>query len=397
MWLVLRKCTFYDGRLLMVPARDSDLSSRLWCVAHYAAASSLGVPTVLANSLAPLGRCKSEEAKCSGLSDEARIRQDIEERAGGPKCYRRIDRGLLAVARRERLWRWFTISMWVLAWTLLRAADLHLVLTDSWRGGPAASLVLPFCVLGALVGALSSGCGMYCMAKSAKGAPSLRSVCACAILLVGAGALTLFMLNVFEALQGARFERWSDAIDLLSDEGYRYVHAGRCAADACQWGVAFAASLAQTLLIGGTSLLIFLLGALCSPACLKRHQCAMAFVGVALVALVAAAAFFARLRLSGGDAAAHRRPILVLPERLDTVGIVVFSLTQISSRCLVPLGGIWAGTLQFGVCVARRGAHASCSAHSTVADSEDAFCVEEVPAGPGPAANDGRKRMILTI
>eukprot|EP00443_Scrippsiella_acuminata_P069874 CAMPEP_0115441108 /NCGR_PEP_ID=MMETSP0271-20121206/36653_1 /TAXON_ID=71861 /ORGANISM="Scrippsiella trochoidea, Strain CCMP3099" /LENGTH=724 /DNA_ID=CAMNT_0002866883 /DNA_START=117 /DNA_END=2292 /DNA_ORIENTATION=- len=68
----------YRGRMLVVPNRQCDIYTRLWCVYEIFVAKSLAVPVVLAHTLARAGACSSRDAICGSYEDTERIRGEIE-------------------------------------------------------------------------------------------------------------------------------------------------------------------------------------------------------------------------------------------------------------------------------------------------------------------------------
>lgn len=82
--------------MMVVPNRQEDLYTRLWCVYEIFVARSLGVPVTLGGSLASAGTGSSAEARCSNNADKQRIRHDIETKYGEKEGYNVID---MAIAR----------------------------------------------------------------------------------------------------------------------------------------------------------------------------------------------------------------------------------------------------------------------------------------------------------
>jgi len=67
----------YAGRMLVVPCRECDIYTRLWCTYEVFTAQRLGVHVKLADTLATAGLGRSEEARCSSEEDAQRIRGEI--------------------------------------------------------------------------------------------------------------------------------------------------------------------------------------------------------------------------------------------------------------------------------------------------------------------------------
>lgn len=87
-WWCLRRHWIYNGRMVVVPNREGDLYSRLWCVFEVYAAVRSKVPIQLGHTLASAGRSRSREAHCKDQRDEDSIRQMIERDVG----YDQVDR-----------------------------------------------------------------------------------------------------------------------------------------------------------------------------------------------------------------------------------------------------------------------------------------------------------------
>mmetsp|Transcript_85690 Transcript_85690/g.227679 ORF Transcript_85690/g.227679 Transcript_85690/m.227679 type:complete len:592 (-) Transcript_85690:449-2224(-) len=79
-WLLAVKA--YRGHMLVVPNRECDLYTRLWCVYEVHTAGLLGVPCLLARTLASAGRVHCQEATCSCEQDQERITLEIEKSGG---------------------------------------------------------------------------------------------------------------------------------------------------------------------------------------------------------------------------------------------------------------------------------------------------------------------------
>lgn len=97
----------YPGRMLVVPNEQMDLYSRLWCVYEIFIATTMGLPTKMAPTVARAGRAKCESASCSSEEDSNRIRGEIEAREGG---YELVDRAIRQVMRGAR---WHTAGSWI--------------------------------------------------------------------------------------------------------------------------------------------------------------------------------------------------------------------------------------------------------------------------------------------
>eukprot|EP00928_Gymnodinium_smaydae_P082803 TRINITY_DN66092_c0_g1_i1.p1 TRINITY_DN66092_c0_g1~~TRINITY_DN66092_c0_g1_i1.p1 ORF type:complete len:543 (+),score=12.69 TRINITY_DN66092_c0_g1_i1:114-1742(+) len=93
------------GRMIVVPNRQVDIYTRLWCVYEMFTAESLGIYIEVAPTMAVAGKISSRLATCSMECDRIRIRADIE-----PFGFDRIDN---AVKRTLRGVRWHTIGTFV--------------------------------------------------------------------------------------------------------------------------------------------------------------------------------------------------------------------------------------------------------------------------------------------
>jgi len=97
----------YPGRMVVVPNRECDIYSRLWCVYEIFVARMLAVPVVLAHTLAHAGTSSSRRAVCGNEHDMLRIRGDIEE-YGQWLCgdrdrgYDLVDRSILKATKSTR-------------------------------------------------------------------------------------------------------------------------------------------------------------------------------------------------------------------------------------------------------------------------------------------------------
>jgi len=78
-YALIRICTPYHGRMLVVPNRECDLYTRLWCMYEIFIASTMSVPMELTHSLAKAGGCSSREATCGSIEDTERIRGEIQD------------------------------------------------------------------------------------------------------------------------------------------------------------------------------------------------------------------------------------------------------------------------------------------------------------------------------
>lgn len=97
----------YQGRMLVVPNRECDVYSRLWCVYEIFVASNLGVSVQLARTLARAGRVSSRSATCAFADDEARIKVAIVQ-AFGDNGYEHLD---TVVRRTTRGSRWTALKL----------------------------------------------------------------------------------------------------------------------------------------------------------------------------------------------------------------------------------------------------------------------------------------------
>lgn len=114
--LVFMSSKIYPGRMIVVPNRECDLYTRLWCVYEIFAAKHLGVHVELANSLAACGgTCKSQEANCSNKDDARRLRQEIEEGLG----YDAVNQAIAVVSRRNKMYAAQKMVFYILPYILI--------------------------------------------------------------------------------------------------------------------------------------------------------------------------------------------------------------------------------------------------------------------------------------
>jgi len=99
LWLA-RGPGVYRGRMIVVPNREADIYSRLWCVYEIFLANTLGLPVEIARTLARAGTVRSEFATCSSEEDTQAILTEID--AAG-ESFKNIDRAVHQTTRWTRI------------------------------------------------------------------------------------------------------------------------------------------------------------------------------------------------------------------------------------------------------------------------------------------------------
>jgi len=326
-WAVLRKCSTYDGRLLVVPCHTNDgsggLRSRLWCLHEIATARAMAVPAVLSDSLAPLGVGSSKDAVCTKPLDAERIQEEIE--ASGPAGYRRVDQAVSALpGTRRQSWALMLLA-WTLCLVILRSADRRLTTAPTgWEGGRSVLNVYYGSVLAISVAVVFSAALMSCVALFTQGRPHACSVLACAMVLIAVAVGVTAVLMYNNDLEREMPSDWAWGFDLLSSDCYGYLLPAASGDYGCKIEETAYGSLAQTLLIGGVALLFFLLGALVCrvPGVLQSFLFAVALAVATLVTTV------------------HDEP--KLPDSEFVYPFIVYYLTTLWARSLAPILAIWA-------------------------------------------------------
>lgn len=382
LWLTIRFRRPYNGRLIAVPCQEDPLRGRLLCSYLVLAAKKLKVPTCLANTLAAAGSCRASEARCHEVCDEAQLRRLIEESADGSSGYEAIDAAMRSVLRGRRWAVGLAALYGASLFALLRSADLRLVANEPWRWDATAAPA--FCVLGAAVAALlCTGAAWWLLWRP--GAVLRRwALCAAPLLPLACGSGILLALALSGRLRAFSSTEWSTFVDFLSDEGYRH---SACTSVSCHRAVAFSASLAQTLIVGGINLTVFIAGAICCPQFLKRRQCIVALTVAILLIGVAAAIFVVRSLHSASD----------LPEPELWHAVFVFYATQILARCAVPLGALCGFAACWGLPPRKRllkqpGGQAMEKSAEPLADGKEAISSQSIDLQMLPTTVEEEKR-----
>ncbi|CAK0892905.1 unnamed protein product [Prorocentrum cordatum] len=138
-----------SGHVVVVPNRECDIYTRLWCVYEiFVARERTGVPVALGHTFASAGRCSSREATCGKPvqpgdppnADTVRITKEILD-AGGDKEHDRIDRAVFLTTRAM----YFSAAFWALWFTALVgtfcAAEWHLRAPEIGAGAVVGDLL----------------------------------------------------------------------------------------------------------------------------------------------------------------------------------------------------------------------------------------------------------------
>eukprot|EP00928_Gymnodinium_smaydae_P018730 TRINITY_DN17140_c0_g1_i1.p1 TRINITY_DN17140_c0_g1~~TRINITY_DN17140_c0_g1_i1.p1 ORF type:complete len:347 (-),score=22.53 TRINITY_DN17140_c0_g1_i1:567-1607(-) len=80
-WFMHDMLDLYNGYMLVVPNREVDIYSRLWCVYEIFVCKQTGLRVALANTLSSAGKVSSEHATCSSYEDQQRITKEIRAHA----------------------------------------------------------------------------------------------------------------------------------------------------------------------------------------------------------------------------------------------------------------------------------------------------------------------------
>uniref|UniRef100_A0A7S2NMR0 Transmembrane protein n=1 Tax=Zooxanthella nutricula TaxID=1333877 RepID=A0A7S2NMR0_9DINO len=128
----------YAGRMLIVPNRECDIYTRLWCTYEVFTALRLGVHVEVANTLATAGFGGCEEARCSCEGDARRIRDEIADEG---HTFPEIDRVVRLLLRR----RFWSVTRTCVANVIVTTVvDLCLTLGTPWpqRGSMQMAMLL---------------------------------------------------------------------------------------------------------------------------------------------------------------------------------------------------------------------------------------------------------------
>lgn len=178
-WLTLRRARIYDGRMVVVPNREIDLYSRLWCVYEIYVATELGVRVEVARTLARAGRLSSRLATCGCQEDTNRIHSEIQ---AGSVGYEQIDQAVWLTTRGARwnalklsLGYGLSIAIFIVAYLRVKGSDKNVAAI----------------VAGILLACVFDTCAIYGVFRRANGMPSLLSVLALSLALAMVGFIIL--------------------------------------------------------------------------------------------------------------------------------------------------------------------------------------------------------------
>lgn len=141
----LKRLDIYRGRMVVVPNRECDIYTRLWCVYELFVASHLGVPVRASRTLASAGGSGAIQAKCTSERDAARIHREIAE-AG--HTFEAIDAAVSGLQMQRRL---AATTHCIVAMCFLAMCDTDIIIYDPQVAHPrahvAAKLVAACCVV----------------------------------------------------------------------------------------------------------------------------------------------------------------------------------------------------------------------------------------------------------
>jgi len=173
---LLRSEASYNGRMLVVPNRECDLYTRLWCVYEIFVAMTLKVKVKYAPTLASAGRVRVKLAKCSSTNDAARIDSEI---SSARHTYEDIDRLVFLTTRASR-WHAARVACMYGFWIAL-----FITASVNVSGYPPSRPFLYFA--GTLLSCVIAVSLVYYMCRRTQGVVRPSVVCAvsCAFLLAG--------------------------------------------------------------------------------------------------------------------------------------------------------------------------------------------------------------------
>lgn len=318
------------NRVLVVPCDECSVFSRLWCVHEVSVAKALRVPVDMAKSLARTGRISSRRAVCQDPVATDRIRKAVAAPAGD-KGFDRIDRLLRTIQRRHRWGSLLAFLRLAFLLVVVACADHRLVLSlDDMAAGCDSLGLYGYGVLGVVLGNFLTGLMMFFAARL--GTREHRCLAfffigSCLVILAGV-VVALILLLSDDAL----------LLSLISDDCIGYLGICSSTRRGCLRVTRFYGSLAQTLLLDGCFVSLFLFGARYLP----NHWQGRQSVGVMML-LVATASIAYLL---------HRE--LGFPSSELAFPFVVFYLTVILSRSVAPIFVLWTCVKGWGVRVQRR-------------------------------------------
>lgn len=176
--LMLRKNKIYNGRMVVVPNREVDVYTRLWCVYEIFVASKLRLPVEVACTEASAGNVSSRYATCAKVEDEERIHTELQEMT---HSYENIDRHVRRTIGAVRLDVRSSVGFG-LATAFLDSAFLLI------RGMPLSAAAMSAATFVANTKIALLMCRVF---RVAQGRPSRAAVGVCAAQLLGAGAVML--------------------------------------------------------------------------------------------------------------------------------------------------------------------------------------------------------------
>lgn len=187
--MLIKSKAVYCGSMVVVPNRQCDFHSRLWCVYEVFVAMKLGVRIRHARTLASAGRVSTEVAQCSSSQDAERIRSEILS----DHSFKEVDRVVFVVTRYTRWYIVRTILVQCTCISLFFTAWFHLLLQDNF---PPMLTVLGFS-LGVWMACLMFLSLLYVWCKGTKGVLMFWL----AFLVAGILQLEALLVCVFQPLQ----------------------------------------------------------------------------------------------------------------------------------------------------------------------------------------------------
>lgn len=204
---MLRLGDLYRGRMLVIPHRQGDLYSRLWCVYEIFVAKILGVPVRLGATIASAGTCSSATALCSSVTDTRSIRSEIEahgwHRTGdSQRGFGIVDKSIRRTMRRQlypllatlALQSYLFVITTILAWRFSRRAFDAGIDMNSGH------------LLGNTLGPAAMYSWLYYIARESSGQVSTRHIFKGVLIQIIVGSCTFLM--GYGGLQGYECE-WS--------------------------------------------------------------------------------------------------------------------------------------------------------------------------------------------
>mmetsp|Transcript_78722 Transcript_78722/g.197765 ORF Transcript_78722/g.197765 Transcript_78722/m.197765 type:complete len:726 (+) Transcript_78722:190-2367(+) len=181
-WLAMRRSSLYAGRMVVVPNREMDVYTRLWCVYEIYVTRQLGVSVEMARTLAKAGKVGSRDATCSCEDDMVRISGEIE---AGPHGYEQIDKTISLTTRGAH---WNALKLSVGYGLLIAIFVVAAFRIKGSKKGVAAT------VMGITLASFLIVAAVFGVFRHAQGMPSVSAVVSCAIVLLCTG-VTLELLH----------------------------------------------------------------------------------------------------------------------------------------------------------------------------------------------------------